>query len=57
MRRSAPAGSAGESAVGKELISELSVIAPFTASGAKRLRGVLELRTGTSRARKGRNGS
>jgi hypothetical protein len=44
--RSAPAGSAGRVGRRQGVVSELSVIAPFTASGAKRLRGVLELLNG-----------
>ena len=44
--RSAPAGSAGRVGRRQGVVSEPSVIAPFTASGAKRLRGVLELLNG-----------
>jgi hypothetical protein len=45
--RSARAGSAGRVGRRQGVVSEPSVIAPFTASGAKRLRGVLELLNGT----------
>ena len=44
--RSAPAESAGRVGRRQGVVSELTVIAPFTASGAKRLRGVLELLNG-----------
>ena len=44
--RSARAGSAGRVGRRQGVVSELSVIAPFTASGAKGLRGVLELLNG-----------
>ena len=43
---SAPAGSAGRVGRRQGLVSELTVIAPFTEGGAKRLRGVLELLNG-----------
>ena len=42
----APAGSAGRVGRRQGLVSELTVIAPFTEGGAKRLRGVLELLNG-----------
>jgi hypothetical protein len=43
---SAPAGSAGRVGRRQGVVSELTVIAPFTEGGAKRLRGVLELLNG-----------
>ena len=43
---SAPSGSAGRVGRRQGVVSELTVIAPFTEGGAKRLRGVLELLNG-----------